>query len=282
MDVAKAASLGGGMDELDQWFGVDKVPDRSLPLVLIPTTAGTGSEVTGNIILINAEGNKQGIVSRFAYPDGALVDPVLTFKVPPDITAATGMDALTHAIEGYLSRKASVITDMFALKAVSDVSASLRRSVTNPDDLEARTQTARGSLLAGMGFSNSGLGACHAIAMALGTFGVRHGLANAVGLPHVMEFNLVASQEKLAQLAQALEQDTRDMSVMASARLAIDAVRNLARDVGCFATLREAGIDIESAERLSQLAMKQQRLLACNPQSVETNEMLELCKRIVS
>jgi alcohol dehydrogenase class IV len=281
MDVAKAAALAGKVEDIGEWFGVDKVVGRSVPLVLIPTTAGTGSEVTGNIILINPRGNKQGIVSRFAYPDLALVDPEVTLSVPPDTTAATGMDALTHAIEGYLSRKASPITDVFALKAVSDISASLERSVKNPNDLEARTRTARGSMLAGMGFSNSGLGACHAVAMALGTFGVRHGLANAIALPHVMEFNRVGCHEKLADLAQALGEDTGPISAEAGAQLAVKSVRSLARSIGCPETLRQGGIEIESVEKLSQLAMEQGRLLACNPRPVELGQMRELCKGIV-
>ena len=210
LDIAKAtAATLANETPLDQMWGVGNIGKPALPMILLPTTAGTGSEVTPNCILtdVKPDGShmKKGVVSPHILARTAIVDPLLSVTAPPAVTAASGMDALTHAIETYISKNAQPITLPLALEAIRLIGKYLRRAVADGGDLEARRHMANASMLAGLAFANGFLGAVHAIAMAMGgQFSVAHGIANALMLPYVMEFNEMAVTEKFARIAEAL------------------------------------------------------------------------------
>lgn len=280
LDVAKAGAAA--MEDpqgLPRYLGTNKVPGRKIGLFLIPTTAGTGTEVTPNAIVLDTDKQeKQGIVSPYLYADVSLVDPELTLSKPASVTAATGMDAMTHAIEAFVSRNASPMTDLLALEAVRLIGGSLRKAVADGSDVEAREQVMMGSMLAGMAFANAGLGAVHAIAMALGGFGVTHGRANALMLPYVMRFNRGSSPAKFARLAPALGLEVQGLSDDEAGKKAVDAVAVLGKDVGCPQTLQDVGIGPDRLDLLVKKSFDQQRLLANNPRPAGMAELEQICR----
>lgn len=276
MDVAKAAALlVGNPEALDSCFGVDKVPRPGLPTILLPTTSGTGSEVTPNIVLTKGDGRKAGIVSFYALAEAAIVDPKLVLSAPPLVTAATGVDALTHAIEAYLSTWATPLTDALALQAMSLIGKHLRRAVAQGTDLEAREGMAYGSLLAGLSFANAKLGVVHAIAMALGgQFHLAHGLANALILPYGMAFNLPTTQDRMAKIARALGEEITSLMVEKEAGRAVKAVERLIEDVGLPRTLAQVSAATDEAiESVAAEAITNQRLLATNPRPASQRDL---------
>jgi len=271
LDVAKGCSIlatnGGAISD---YFGIDKVPAAGLPWIGLPTTAGTGSEVTPNAIFTDkAKQLKIGVVSPFLFPTVAIVDPVLTLTAPPSITAATGMDALTHAVEAFTAPKATVQTDMYAVQAINLISRSLRRAVWAGRDIQARTDMALGSTLAGISFANAGVGAVHALAYPLGgQFGIPHGVSNALLLPHVMGFNMLADVTKFARVAEAMGEDVQGLSARAAAEAAVKAAALLSEDVGIPQRLRDVNIPESALEGLAAAAMNVTRLLDNNPRKV--------------
>lgn len=279
LDVAKGCSVlarHGG--RIADYFGIDKVPGPGLPWIAIPTTAGTGSEVTPNAIFTEkSQQLKIGVVSPHLLPAVAIVDPVLTLTCPPAVTAATGIDALTHAIESYTAPKATPQTDLYALEAVRLIARSLRKAVWAGKDLQARTDMAYGSLFAGVSLGNAGVGAVHALAYPLGgKFGIPHGVANSLLLPYVMEFNMVADVDKFARVAEAMGENVAGLSRRAAAEQAVHAVRVLSRDVGIPQRLRDVGIPEEVLPELAEAAMKVTRLLDNNPRRVTQADALAL------
>lgn len=279
LDVTKAtAAVLANEAPLEQMWGVGNVPKPGLPMILMPTTAGTGSEVTPNCILtdVKPEGGhmKKGIVSPHILARTAIVDPLLTVTAPPAVTAATGMDALTHAIETYVSRSAQPLTLPLALEAIRGISKYLRRAVADGDDLEARRHMANASMLAGLAFANGFLGGVHAIAMAMGgQFGVAHGVANALMLPYVMEFNEMAATEKFARIAETMGEPIAGLSERDAAHLATLAVHRLVTDVGLPHTLAEVKIPPEGIPALAQESFGNQRLLKNNPRSASVKNL---------
>jgi len=258
IDVAKSiAALARNGGRIADYEGSGKIPGPRAPLIAVPTTAGTGSEVTKNAIITDVERDvKMLIMSPCLIPDVAIVDPLLTLTLPPHITMATGIDALTHAIEAYVSRRAQPITDTLALDAIRLIAGSLRQAWANGDDLEARSKMMRGQLVAGMAFSNSSVALVHGMARPIGAhFHVPHGLSNAVLLVTVMEFSLPGNPPRFADVAEAMGENVAGLSVMAAARKAVDAVRELAEDVQV-PSLRGAGVD---PEKLRELAPKMAR-----------------------
>jgi len=279
LDVAKAVSVlvtNGG--EILDYVGVEMVSNQGVPKALIPTTAGTGSEVTRNAIVTDKkEQLKKGVVSRHLLPEIAIVDPALTMSLPPAITAATGMDALTHAIESYTAPKASLHTDIYALKAVELISANLRRAVNYGGDPEAREKMALGSVFAGISLANAGVGAVHAIAYPLGgKFGMAHGVTNALLLPYVMEYNMASDLEKFAAIAKAMGEITEGKSLREQARLACKAVFELSMDIGIPGKLSEFGVKKEDIPALAAASMNVVRLMSNNPKVFCLEEVEEL------
>lgn len=283
IDVAKAAAIGGeDQRSLLEQAGVDRV-ETALPIITIPTTSGTGSEVTPNCILIDPVAREKiGIVSGRLIPRVALVDPELTLTVPPPVTANTGMDALTHALEAYVSLNASPITEVLSELAMHYVAANLRTAVRDGNDIGARYGMSVASVTAGMAFANAGLGLVHAIAMALGgKVGTAHGLANAIVLPHVMEFNAEACPEKFACIHRIFCLDD-DCSVTGlSAKKAPEDIRRLATDIGIPATLREVGVTREQVPSIAEAAIAIKRLVDTNPRKCTYEDIVGILDGLV-
>jgi alcohol dehydrogenase class IV len=282
LDIAKAtAAILANETPLEEMWGVGNVPKPALPMVLLPTTAGTGSEVTPNCILtdVKPDGShmKKGIVSPHILARTAIVDPLLTVTAPPSVTAASGMDALTHAIETYVSKSAQPITLPLALEAIRLIGKYLRRAVANGSDLEARRNMANASMLAGVAFANGFLGGVHAIAMAMGgQFNVPHGVANALMLPYVMEFNEMAATEKFAGIAEALGESLEGLSEREAAHRATFAVHQLVTDVGLPHVLADVKISEDRISALAEESFGNQRLLKNNPRATIVQDITRI------
>jgi len=271
LDVAKCASaLARNERDVANYLGIDKVENPGVPKILIPTTAGTGSEVTNVAVLsLKADKTKKGIVSRHLLADTAILDPELTFNLPPAVTASTGMDALTHAIEAYVSRFAQPLTDDFALKAISMISGSLRTAVFNGKNYHARETMLTASLYAGLAFGSAATGMVHGLAMPLGgQFNIPHGIANSVLLPHVMRWNLVSSLKRYRDIAVAMGEPVEGLSLREAAERAVTAVEALSRDIGIPAYLDDLNIPTSAIEALAEDGMTNFRQVLPNPRDV--------------
>jgi alcohol dehydrogenase len=266
MDVAKlVAALADGRQSIEEAFGVDNLLGRSLWLACIPTTAGTGSEVTPIAILADPEEDlKKGVVSRHLVPDSAYLDPILTVTMPPAVTAATGLDALTHCIEAYANRYAHPLVDVYALAGITLVAGHLERACQNGQDLEARTALLRASLYGGMCLGPVNTAAVHALAYPLGgEFHIAHGLANALLLPHVLRFNLQAAPGRYANIAKALGMSASGDD-MADASAGIECIETLIERCGVPVGMRHYGIQQSAIPRMARAALTVQRLLERN------------------
>ncbi|GGK16863.1 alcohol dehydrogenase [Caldalkalibacillus thermarum] len=279
LDVTKVLSVMLTNEQnVRDMVGIEKVEKKGVPFILIPTTAGTGSEVTYNAIFTDTRDQvKKGIVSTYLLPDVAIVDPALTLTVPPAVTAATGMDALVHAVESYTAVRANPLTDGIALKAIKLISQSLRKAVFQGSNLKAREEMAMGSLLAGISLGNAGVGAVHALAYPLGgKFKVPHGVANSMLLPYVMKYNVVADLQKFVEIAQAMGEQVEGLSLREAADRAVQAMSKLAQDVGIPASIREVGVKREDIPALAEEASKIDRLLNNNPRWLTVREITEI------
>jgi len=272
LDIAKlTAAMALNPGHISDYFGVDLLKNPGLPLVLIPTTAGTGSEVTPIAILSDeAEHLKKGIVSPYLFPGLALLDPVLTVGVPPMVTAFTGMDALIHAIEAYTSVNASDLTDHLAFRAIELIYGNLLKAYARGEDIEARAKTLEGSLLAGMAFANAGVTAVHAFAYPLGGefHHISHGLANSVMLLHVLRFNMLGNLAKFADIGAALGLDTEGMTDRQAAEEGLDMIEELMIDLNIPLRLRDLKVPEEAIPGMAQGVLKVTRLLANNPRRI--------------
>ena len=270
MDVAKliAALVASGQD-LSTMYGIGNVNGPRLPLIQIPTTAGTGSEVTPISIVTTGATTKMGVVSPQLYADLVILDAELTVGLPPKVTAATGIDAMVHAIEAYTSRlKKNPLSDMLALQAVRLLSRNLVLACEDGRNLEARQAMLFGAMLAGQAFSNAPVAAVHALAYPIGgIFHVPHGLSNALVLPHVMRFNTPLAAPLYAELAAIIVPDAVGTTEARSDAL-IKAMEDLAARVGIETRLRQVGIAETDLDRLTEDAMLQTRLLMNNPRDV--------------
>jgi alcohol dehydrogenase class IV len=270
LDVAKlVAALYGAQQRVGEVFGIDRLAGRALYLACLPTTAGTGSEVSPNAILLDeAERLKKGVVSPHLVPDAAYVDPLLTLTAPPGVTAATGVDALTHCIEAYANRFAHPIVDGYALAGVRCIAGSLERAVTHGDDVRARVQVALGSLYGGLCLGPVNTAAVHALAYPLGgEHHVAHGVANSVLLPHVLRFNLPACVERYADVARAM--GVPDGAALdETAERGVEHLAGLSRACGIPPGLKALGIPRTALPGLAAAAMTVTRLLKNNPRDL--------------
>jgi alcohol dehydrogenase len=280
MDVAKAAAVlvtNGG--KAVEYVGVDTVKKPGLPTIMIPSTAGTGSEVSRTAVFINkAKNTKGGMNSDFMYPDVALLDPVLTLTVPPKVTAYTGIDALTHGIESYVAHSANSVSRMYALEAITLISRSIRKAYFVGNDLEARTEMLLGSLLAGISLANAGVGAVHGLSYPLGgEYGVPHGLGNSILLPTVMEFNIPAAMEEFVDIAHALGEDTRLGSTRDAAMASVKAVRNLYQDISMTDKLSDFNIPRAALQKMAEGTLSNmKRVFENNPRPVSLKEAVAI------
>jgi alcohol dehydrogenase class IV len=279
LDTAKlVAYLAKTPDRLDDIYGVGLAKGKRLPLLLVPTTAGTGSEVTPISIVTTPTTEKKGVVAPVLIPDWAILDPELTLGLPSAVTAATGIDAMVHAIEAFTSRhRKNPISDQLARQALGLLSANVRRVCENGRDLEARSQMLLGSMLAGMAFANAPVAAVHALAYPIGAiFHVPHGLSNALVLTQVLRFNLPEAEALYAELAPIVDPRTEGLSVSQKARLFVDAVAAICRDCKVPPSLADVGIGAGDLKKLAEDAMKQTRLLVNNPREVKFEDALAI------
>ncbi|MFN3549342.1 MAG: iron-containing alcohol dehydrogenase [Mesorhizobium sp.] len=281
LDVAKlAALLIGSGEDLDGAWGVGNAQGPRLPLVLVPTTAGTGSEVTPVSIITVGEEEKRGVSSPVILPDVAVLDAELTLGLPPAITAATGIDAMVHAIEAYASKNANnnPLSRSLARQALQLLGANIETAVSNGKDIAARGAMLLGSMLAGQAFANSPVAAVHALAYPIGgTFHVPHGLSNALVLPHVLRFNAPYAAHLYAEIAaDAFPDLSREEGVQGRCAAFIEALAALSARVGLQQRLRDVGIGEDHLARMASDAMKQQRLLVNNPRPVSEADALSI------
>ena len=280
LDVAKlAALLAASNQPLAEAYEIGNAQGPRLPLVLVPTTAGTGSEVTPISIVTTGASEKMGVVSPLLLPDLALLDPELTLGLPAHVTAATGIDAMVHAIEAYASVNANnnPISRALAVEALGLMGRMLLRAVQKPDDLEARTGMLLGSMLAGQAFANSPVAAVHALAYPIGGhYKVPHGLSNALVLPHVLRFNAQVAPEAYAELLPHVFPDLPAMNVAEAAMKFAQGMADLSQACGLEQGLREMGIAREVLPKLARDAMNQTRLLVNNPRPVDEAAAMQI------
>lgn len=273
LDTAKvvAALAVDGAQPLADIYGIGLLDRKGLPTILIPTTSGTGSEVTAISILTTGETTKAGIISPHLVADVALLDPALTLGLPANVTAATGIDAMVHAVESYTSRNGkNPVSDMLAIEALKLLTAHIETACSDGSNMVAREAMLRGSMLAGQAFANSPVGAIHALAYPLGgIYHIPHGLSNALVMPYVMQYNLEAAAPLYAQLADALDIPRgSENSSEARAQQLIDFLEALAVSVKAPRKLRDIGIARDATTELAEAAMLQTRLLDNNPREV--------------
>lgn len=283
MDTAKAIGIiiaNPEFSDVRSLEGVAPTKNKAVPIIAVPTTAGTAAEVTINYVITDAEKNRKMVcVDVHDIPVVAIIDPDMMSTMPKGLTAATGMDALTHAIEGYITKGAWELSDMFHLKAIEIISKSLRGAVENTP--EGREGMALGQYVAGMGFSNVGLGIVHSMAHPLGAlYDTPHGIANAIILPTVMEYNAPASGDKYREIARAMGvKGVDDMTVEEARKAAVDAVKRLSKDVGIPDNLKDI-VKKEDLDFLSESAYAD----ACrpgNPRDTSVAEIKELYLKLL-
>jgi alcohol dehydrogenase class IV len=280
LDVAKlVALLVGSGEQLRDIYGVGKAKGPRLPLMLVPTTAGTGSEVTPISIVTTGAAEKMGVVSPVLLPDLALLDPTLTWGLPAPVTAATGIDAMVHAIEAHASASANnnPISRALAVEALRLMGGALERAVKNGSDREARSDMLLGSMLAGQAFANSPVAAVHALAYPIGGhFHVPHGLSNALVLPHVLRFNAVTAAEAYSDIAVVLFPHLASLGAQGRAQGLAEGLQDLSMRCGVPQRLRDVGIGADALARLASDAMNQTRLLVNNPRPLTEADALAI------
>jgi alcohol dehydrogenase class IV len=281
IDVAKAiAILATNGGRIHDYEGIDKIKHPLPPQVMIPTTAGSGSEVSQFSVIVDTTGQKKmTIVSKSLIPDIAIIDPETLSTKSARLTASTGLDVLTHGIEAYVSLAATPLTDVQAQNAISLVAQYLRPSVASKINKEAKTNMAMASLQAGLAFSNAILGAVHAMSHAIGgKYPILHGDVNSILLPHVMEYNLLANPKKFADIALFFGVDTRGMSDMEAGKKAIEYVKNLTVDIGAPQRLSDIGLEKEEIRKMSLIALHDACMIT-NPRDVTVEDIEEIFRK---
>ena len=280
LDLAKlvAAQLENEQ-KLEEYVGIGLLKGRKKKLICLPTTAGTGSEVSPNAILVDdSDGQKRGIISPYLVPDVVIVDPLLTISVPPSVTAATGIDALTHCLEAYTNKFAHPMIDLYAYEGMKLIASNIVQAVKVGKDEEARTAVALGSMYGGICLGPVNTAAVHALSYPLGSmFNLPHGLSNALLLPYVMDFNLVASTGRYADVAIALGCKRQD-NELATSRSGVQKIRELIGQCGLPLRLREVGVNEEAIPIMARDALKVQRLFKNNPREVTLKDAINIYK----
>ncbi len=283
IDTTKAiAVMATNPGSIENYQGANKVKEKGAPLIAVPTTAGTGSEVTQFTIITDTKRDvKMLIASPLLIPEKAIVDPLLTLSMPRGLTAATGIDALTHAIEAYVSVKAQPMSDIFALSAIELISGNLRQAWSNGNNREAREKTMLGALQAGIAFSNSSVALVHGMSRPIGAyFHVAHGVSNAALLSVVTEFSLIGSPERYARIARAMGENVGGLTTLEAAELAAEAIARLISDIE-IPSLEELGVDEGKLDKLA-LRMAEDAIAsgspANNPRQATKEEIVELYK----
>ena len=282
LDVAKGISLmAANPGKILDYCGVDQVPQKGAPLILIPTTAGTGSEVTRVLVMTDEIRNTKNVVfTPYALANAAIVDPLLTVSMPPTVTADTGMDAMVHAVETYVSMNATVFSDILAEKAIALIAENLPIAWAKGANVQARYNMSLAATLAGMAFGSGGLGAVHALAYPLGTeYHMTHGRTNAIMLPHVMRYNLPGSPLKYARIAALIGEDTEGLPPLEAAETAAEAIEALLAAVNVSCRIRDYEIPETDLPKLVDGGMKQARLFVPNPRDLSEDDVAAIYKQ---
>ncbi|MEO6733743.1 MAG: iron-containing alcohol dehydrogenase [Ferruginibacter sp.] len=280
LDIAKlvAAQLENDQ-QLRDYVGIGLLKGRRKKLICVPATSGTGSEVSPNAILVDdADNQKKGIISPFLVPDIVYVDPLLTISVPPAITAATGLDALTHCLEAYINKFAQPFIDLYAYEGMRLIAAHIETAVKDGTNIEAREKVAMGSLLGGFCLGPVNTAGVHALSYPLGSmFHLAHGLSNALLLPYVMEFNIPSALKRYAEVAIALGCERKDNDE-ATAFAGVKKIKELIKACNIPATLREVSVPESAIPQMAKDAMKIQRLLKNNPKEIREQDAINIYK----
>jgi alcohol dehydrogenase class IV len=279
LDTAKLIAVLARSDQaIADIYGIGLVKGERLPLVLAPTTAGTGSEVTPISIVTTGASEKKGVVSPQLLPDWAILDAELTVGLPAAVTAATGIDAMVHAIEAFTSKhKKNVVSDCLAREALALLGGNIRKACLTPQDRDARSDMLLGSMLAGMAFANAPVAAVHALAYPLGGhFHVPHGLSNALVLPYVLEFNMPEAEAHYAELAPIVFPDLAGKPPAVRAEGLVDGIKALGPELGMQTRLSQVGVSHNHLPMLAEDAMKQTRLLVNNPREMTYDAALKI------
>jgi len=270
IDVAKLLAVSGSIKgSIRDYIGINLIKESSLPTIMVPTTSGTGAEVTPNAVVKDpVEGWKKGIVSSFLIPDRVILDPELTMSLPPKITAETGLDAFTHAIECFICKKSNTMSDLFALSAMRLINTNLHQAVKEGGNKEARYNMLLASFYGGIAITNSGTGGVHALAYPLGgKYNISHGLSNSILLTEVMRFNAGAVPEKFVKIAKAMGIETINLSQEKAVRAALDVISKLVDDVGI--RVENFEVSEQIIDVLAKSAMFEERLLKNNPRPIK-------------
>ncbi len=271
MDVTKLVSVAmTNSQPLEAFLGIEKIDNRGIPTLLIPTTAGTGSEVTPNaIVTLQEDQRKAGVVSKHLLPDYAVLDPRLTASLTPALTAATGVDALIHSLESYIGKKANPISDTFALEGVRTVYGSIRSAYSERSDIEARERMLLGAMYGGMALTSAGTAAVHALAYAIGArYGIPHGVANSMLLIPVLQFTFDSCFERLADLSDVMDLKPKGTDDVKKAQAVLDSLKSLVLDLKIPQELRPFGCEESHLDDLTASASKVTRLLENNPKEM--------------
>ena len=281
LDMSKVASImRTNQGSLGEYIGGLPLAHRGTPLIAIPTTSGTGSEATATLVVTH-KGMKSGLTNPYLMPDTAIVDPALTQSLPQRVTANTGLDALSHAIEAYMSLRNNGYADAVALQSIRLVSDNLRLAYTQGGNLEARVNMSMASMLGGLAIANSSTCGGHAVAYGFAVMKqLPHGFSCAMALPFIMEYNLLAIPGRIRSIAEALGVDMYGLSEREAASLAVDAVAQLNFDLGLPLNLQELGVKREELSAIADETMKITRLLTVNPRSINREEALKLFERM--
>lgn len=279
LDAAKGASIMAvNKGKVLDYAGIDTVPKKGLTKILVPTTSGTGSEVTRVFVVTDeAEKTKKVVYSNLNLADVAIVDPLLTISMPPVVTADTGIDALVHAIETYVSVNATPFSDILAIEAIRLIAEGLPVAYAKGNNIEARYNMALAANLAGLAFTSGGLGAVHGLAYVLGTgYHMSHGRSNAIMLPHVMDYNRIGDLNKYARIGKAMGEDIQGLSAYEAAGKAVDAVKKLIAAVNISIKLPDYGIRKGDLPKLVEGGMKQARLFVPNPRDLTKEDVRKI------
>lgn len=284
MDAAKAISaMVTNKGKISDYIGINKIKREPLPIIAIPTTAGTGSEVTFWSVLVDKKSNfKAGIGSWYLIPKIAIIDSLLTKTLPPKVTAFTGMDALTHAIESYVSKATQPISEALAIHAIKLIARNLRKAFADGDNIDPRENMIIGSTIAALAFNVTKCGLAHALASPLGGhFHIPHGIANAIVLPYVMEFNIIAVPEKFAEIAGVFEENIIGFSDIEAGMKAVNAVKKLIKDIGITEGLKDYGVKKEDLKKIAEEAYTSGNIVV-NPRESTINDLVEILRKAMN
>jgi alcohol dehydrogenase class IV len=283
LDTAKAIGLMlKNPGNIRDYIGIDLVPGPGAPVIAIPTTAGTGSELTRFSVLSDKTAQaKLSVGSMFNCPALALCDPELTITLPPHLTASTGMDALTHALESYVNKATQPISEALSIQAMTLIAKSLRLAVVQGENIEARHDMLLASSIAAMAFNTTRLGLAHALAMPLGAyFKIPHGVVNAILLPEVMKFNIIGNQQKFAEIARIFGENTEGLTVREAAERSVAAIRQLNKDIGITQNLTDYGVKEEHLDMIVDEAILSGNV-PVNPVRTTKEDLKNICRSLM-